>query len=290
MSQTETVAGVELSHPDRVLYAAQGLTKRDLAAYLASVADRMLPHVGRRPLALVRCPRGRSEGCFFQKHPQGSEPAGLGRTSVPEGDGTGEHFEIRDAQGLVALAQIGALEVHLWGSRSDRPERPDRMVFDLDPAPDVGFGAVKRAARQVRERLEADGLAGFVMTTGGKGLHVVTPLARRHGFDRVRDYARSMARAMEEDDPERFVSTASKERRGGRIFVDYLRNGLGATAIAPYSTRAREGAPVATPLSWDELSRVDGAGAYRVGNLARRLASLRSEPWDGYDDAATTLP
>jgi len=286
----DTIGGVELSHPDRVLYAAQGLTKSDLASYLTAVADRMLPHVARRPLALVRCPRGASTSCFFQKHPQGGEPEGIGSVEVPQGDGTGEHFCIRDASGLVALAQLGVLEIHLWGSRVDRPDRPDRMVFDLDPAPGVGFAAVKRAARETRARLEDDGLRPFVMTTGGAGLHVVVPLERRHDFDAVRAYARRVAEAMTAAAPGRYVAEAGEEARRGRIFVDYLRNGLGATAIAPFSMRAERGAPVATPLAWDELGRIDAANAYAVKNVRRRLSALSDDPWRGYDDAARRLP
>jgi bifunctional non-homologous end joining protein LigD len=288
--QKESIGGVQLSHPGRVLYDAQGLTKADLAAYLESVGERMLPHVANRPLALVRCPRGRSNACFFQKHPQGGEPEGIGRVKVPEGGGTGTHFCLRDARGLVAMAQLGVLEIHIWGSRADWPERPDRMVLDLDPAPGVGLDAIRRGAREVRQRLEDDGLRAFVMATGGKGLHVVVPLERRHDFRTVRRYAQGLAKAMEKDDPDRYVAKASKESRHGKVFVDYLRNGLGATAIAPYSMRAKRGAPVATPLSWDELGRLDAPDAYTVQNLRRRLSALSGDPWAGYDDAAGRLP
>jgi len=287
---TISVAGVTLSSPDKVLWSEQGLTKRDLAAFFERVAPRMLPHVEGRPLALVRCPRGREAKCFFQKHPQGSEPEGVVGVQVPEGDGTAAHLAVEGARGLVALAQLGVLEVHAWGSRRDRVERPDRMVFDLDPDEGLGFEAVKEAAREVKARLEADGLRAFVMTTGGKGLHVVAPLERRHGFDAMKGYARAVAEAMVADAPDRFVAKASKDARAGKIFVDYLRNGLGATAIAPYSPRAREGAPVATPIRWDELARIDGGDAYDVTAIGRRLAALRADPWEGYGEAKGRLP
>lgn len=281
---------VELTNPDRVLYPEQGLTKADLAEYLSAVAERMLPHVEDRALALVRCPRGHSKQCFFQKHPQGSEPDGIEGVEVPEGNGTGTHLRVRGARGLMAMAQIGVLEIHVWGSRVDRPDRPDRMVFDLDPAPDVDFGDVKRAARDVRDRLDAEGLTSFVMTTGGKGLHVIAPLDRSRGFDDVRSWSQQLAKRMAADDPDRYIAKASKEARGGKIFVDYLRNGLGATAIAPYSMRAKRTAPVATPLRWDELGRLDAPNAYTVKNLRRRLASLSGDPWEGYADAAAAPP
>ena len=235
---TISVAGVTLSSPDKVLWSEQGLTKRDLAAYLERVAPRMLPHVEGRPLALVRCPRGREAKCFFQKHPQGSEPEGVVGALLPEGDGRAAPLAIEGARGLVALAQLGVLEVHVWGSRRDRVERPDRMVFDLDPDEALDFEAVKEAAREVKARLEADGLRAFVMTTGGKGLHVVAPLERRHGFDAMKGYARAVAEAMVADAPDRFVAKASKDARAGKIFVDYLRNGLGATAIRRRRRRA----------------------------------------------------
>ena len=287
---TITVAGVSITHPERVLFPAQGLTKGDLAAHFERVAPHMLPHVERRPLALVRCPRGADNACFFQKHPQGSEPEGVLGVEVPEGGGRATHFAVEGARGLVGMAQLGVLEVHVWGSRVDAVERPDRLVFDLDPDEALSFDAVKDAAKALRRRCEDDGLHAFVMTTGGKGLHVVAPLEPRASFDDARAYAREVAEALVADAPERFVATASKEARAGKIYIDTLRNGLGATAIAPYSTRARRGAPVATPLRWDELSRIAGGDAYDARTIARRLAALGSDPWEGYADARRRLP
>ena len=231
----------------------------------------MLPHVERRPLALVRCPRGADNACFFQKHPQGSEPEGVLGVEVPEGGGRATHFAVEGARGLVGMAQLGVLEVHVWGSRVDAVERPDRLVFDLDPDEALSFDAVKDAAKALRRRCEDDGLHAFVMTTGGKGLHVVAPLEPRASFDDARAYAREVAEALVADAPERFVATASKEARAGKIYIDTLRNGLGATAIAPYSLRARAGAPVAVPVTWDELEKLDSANGFHMADMEARL-------------------
>lgn len=277
------IAGVRITHPDRVLYPDQGLTKRDLAAYYADLAGRILPHVAGRPLSVVRCPRGRHRTCFYQKHRGGGFGAAVGGVEVEEKDGgRATYLMVRDAAGLVALVQHGALEIHPWGSRGDRLERPDRLIFDLDPGPGIGWPAVVAAAREVGRRLEELGLASFVRTTGGKGLHVVAPLARRASWERLKRFARAVAEAMVAGDPHRYTATAAKAERGGKIFVDWLRNARGATAVASYSARARPGAPVATPVGWDELATLAGAAAYTVANLRPRLAALPEDPWAGF--------
>ncbi len=189
----------------------------------------------------------------------------------------------------MALAQFGAIELHVWGSHIDRPDRADRLVFDLDPGEGVAFEAVIAAARDVRERLKALGLESFPLLTGGKGIHVVLPLERRHDFDEVRDFAASLAKAMAAEEPDRYIAKASKSERKGRVFIDYLRNGHGATAIVPYSPRAREGAPVAVPLRWDELGDEESGGAYTLRELPRRLAALKNDPWEGYDEVRQRL-
>jgi bifunctional non-homologous end joining protein LigD len=281
-----TVEGVVLTHPDRELYPEQGVTKHQLAEYYLEVADRVLPYVANRPLALVRCPEGRGGKCFFQKHATPSLPDAIQLVNVAEeGEEAAPHLQIKNPAGLVALAQLGVLEIHIWGSRSDRVERPDRMVFDLDPGPNVEYAAVIDGAREVRRLLEVLGLESFVMLTGGKGIHVVVPLQRHHGWDEIKPFARSIAQFMERMDPKRYVSVMSKARRKGRIFVDYLRNGRGATAIAPYSTRARSGAPVSAPLGWDELSVDRAPNHYKMNNIRQRLEGLSQEPWAGYEAA-----
>jgi len=279
----DRIAGVRITHPDRVLYPEQGLTKRELAEYYADLAGRILPHVAGRPLSVVRCPRGHQEACFYQKHRGEGFDEAVGGVELEEKDGTvATYLMVDDRAGLVALVQAGVLEVHPWGSRGDRLDRPDRLIFDLDPGPGVGWEAVVGAAREVGHRLDDLGLQSFVRTTGGKGLHVVAPLDRRAGWDRLKRFARRVAEAVVEADPAHFTATASKAERGGKIFVDWLRNARGATAVASYSTRARPGAPVATPIAWDELATLESPAAYTVANLRPRLAALATDPWGGF--------
>jgi bifunctional non-homologous end joining protein LigD len=274
------IDGVRLTHPHKLLYPEQGLTKRDLVHYYQAVAPRMLPHLAKRPLAIVRCPRGHQARCFFQKQ----APAGLVDTvatvQVQERHKQGNHMYVGGLPGLLGLVQLGVLEIHVWGSRVDRIDHPDRMVLDLDPAPGVPLGEVMDAAHLLRERLEGVRLESFVMTTGGKGLHLVVPIERRHRFDEVMDFAQAVAKTAARLDPDRFVARASKAERRGRIFIDYLRNGRGATAVCRYSTRARAGAPVATPLRWDELVPGLRPQALTVQEVARRAE--QADPWQGY--------
>lgn len=282
------VLGVRLSSPDRVLWPDQGVTKAALARYYEQVSAWMLPHVERRPLSLVRCPRGTDEPCFFQKHPGDAVPDVVARVDIEEKSGTGEYVYVTSAEGLVALVQIGTLEIHGWGSRVDRVERPDQMIFDLDPDEDLPWKEIVRAAREVRELLSEAGLESWVKTTGGKGLHVVAPLTRRAEFDEVKAFAGAVAQGMAERDPERYTANMSKAKREGRIFVDYLRNGRGATAIVPFSTRARPGAPVSVPVTWDEVGRTR-SDQFRLETLPRRLERLEADPWEGFLEARQSI-
>jgi DNA ligase D len=243
------IAGVRLTSPEKVLYPEQGITKRALAEYYLAVADAMLPHVANRPITLVRCPTGRQKKCFYQRHAGSGVPAELGEVEISGFEESGAYLYIRDAKGLVALVQMGVLEVHPWGANVDRPERPDRVIFDLDPGEGLGFGDVVKAAHDLRAVLEKIGLESFAKTTGGKGLHLVAPIERRHEWKAVKAFARALAEKLSADQPNRFLSRISIAERRGRIFVDYLRNDPTSTAIAPYSTRSRAGAPVATPLA-----------------------------------------
>ncbi len=274
------VLGVRLSSPDRILWPGQGVTKLQLARYYEEVAEWMLPHVRDRPLSLVRCPKGTSEPCFFQKHPDEALPDVVGRVTIPEKeDEEGVYVYVDRPEALIALVQVGTLEIHTWGSREDRVERPDRMVVDLDPGPGVPWPRIVEAAHEVRDRLLELGLTSFPKTTGGKGLHVEVPLVRRHEWDDVKEFARGLAEAMASERSDRYTATSSKAKRKGKIYVDYLRNGRGATYIAPYSTRAREGAPVAVPLRWDEVVTGLRPDRYRTDTLSRRLRALPEDPW-----------
>jgi len=284
------IDGVQLSHPDKILYPEQNVTKRVLAQYYEAIAESMLPHVVNRAISLVRCPSGRRSKCFFQRHAHAGSPSQLKEAHI---DGVGDaepYVYITNAKGLIALVQMGVLEIHPWGSRIDKPLRPDRIVFDLDPGEGVAFSDVVAAARDTRDRLSALGLESFVKTTGGKGLHVVVPVARRWSWAEVKGFAKRMADLMARDEPGRFIARASKAERRGRIFVDYLRNDPTSTAVAPYSTRSREGATVATPLAWDELNPRLDPRKFNVTTVPRRVAKLGSDPWAGMLKLSQTLP
>lgn len=282
-NRTDTIAGVSLTHPDRVLYPEQGLTKRDLAEYYVAVSDAMLPHVKGRPLSLVRCPQGEGKACFYQKHPGNSAPDVLRRVKIAEGSGTHEYVIADDVAGLVAMVQMGVLEIHPWGSTVGHLEKPDRIIFDFDPAPDVEWERVVEAAAEMRERLGTLGLESFLKTTGGKGLHVVAPITPREEWPAVKVFTKAVAQAMERAAPEKYTTVMSKRERRARIFIDYLRNDRGSTAIAPYSTRARPGAPVATPLAWSELKPSLKPAAFNVLTVPKRLKSLKADPWADID-------
>jgi bifunctional non-homologous end joining protein LigD len=283
------VAGVRLSNPGRVLYPEQGLTKRDLARYYEAVAEHVLPHVVDRPLTLVRCPQGREGECFYQKHLMEGMPEAIRPVEIEEKGKRAQYVGIADLEGLVSLVQFGVLEIHPWGSRTDRLDRPDRLVFDLDPGEGVGWPRIREGAHLLRERLKGLGLVPFLRTTGGKGLHLVVPLVRRVGWDEAKGFARDVARGFARRDPKRFIATAGKAERAGRIYVDWLRNARGATAIASYSTRARAGAPVAVPLGWDELDALPRSDHYNVQNVPGRLAELDSDPWEGFFDTRQSI-
>jgi bifunctional non-homologous end joining protein LigD len=284
MSRDENeVAGVRLTHPDKVLYPDQGLTKRELAQYLEGVAKHMLTFAARHPLSLVRCPDGINDKCFFQKHLSASMPKSFKTVGIREKNGgKADYLYVEDVAGVVGAAQIGALELHVWGAPNGDLEHPDRLVFDLDPDESVSFAEVKAAAGDLRSVLEAAGLQSFPMVTGGKGIHVIAALDGRNDWDEVKSFAAGLARSFAARDPDRFIATASKAKRKGRIFIDWLRNERGATAILPYSPRARKGAPVAVPVSWSELSRLKSAAAFDTLLVLKRLKDARRDPWPGY--------
>jgi bifunctional non-homologous end joining protein LigD len=277
--QLEQLANLRITHPDRVLYPEQGLTKLGLATYYAEIADWVLPHLVDRPVSFLRCPEGHQGTCFFQKHAAAGTPPQLERIAIRESEGKGDYLVIRDLAGLLATVQMGVLELHPWGSRTDSVEQPDRMILDLDPDPELPWSNMVDAARRIHDLLAELGLRSFLKTTGGKGLHVVVPLARRHSWDEVKAFSQAIAQRLAGEEPRRYTPSASKAARRGRIYVDYLRNARGATAVAAYSTRARPGATVSTPLAWDELSPAIKPDHFRVDNLPSRLGSLDEDPW-----------
>ncbi|HEY2404677.1 MAG TPA: DNA ligase D [Polyangiaceae bacterium] len=278
-----------LTNPDKVLYPEPGYTKSDLANYYSTVAQWILPHVVGRPLTLVRCPNGCDKPCFFQKHPSGPKVEGVRVVSLPEKNKQADYVVIDDLRGLLSLVQWGALEIHTGGAQAARPNCPDLMVFDLDPDLGLPFSAVAQAALKTRQLLKERGLTSFVKTTGGKGLHVCVPLDESKTFEQTLQFSRSIAEALVHGAPDHYVVSMSKSKRSGKVFIDYLRNGRGATFIAPYSTRKHPSAPVAMPLHWDELD-VESMPQYTLANAARRLAQLKEDPWRAIQTVRQALP
>jgi len=280
---------VKLTHPDRIYWKDAGVTKQGLAEYYSEAWRFMAPHVVNRPLALLRCPGGVGGQCFFQKHAWKGMNAKILTLNDPQ-DASGEPIVGIDGfDGLIGLVQGGVLEIHPWQASLDDLEKPDQIVMDLDPGEGVTWRQMMEAAREVRERMEAEGLACFLKTSGGKGLHVVSPVEPKAGWDEVKGFAKRVADEMSADSPERFVATVSKAKRKGRILVDYLRNGRGATAVAPYSTRARDGAAVSMPIAWDELGPDIGPASFTVMNAAARLANLAADPWADFRKAQAPI-
>ncbi len=279
----KAATSVKLSSPDKPLWPDIGFTKQDLLDYYATIWPVMAPHVIDRPLSLVRAPNGIGGHSFFQKHAMPGMPEAIHRIRDKDGE---ELLFIRDFDGLAALVQLGTVEIHLWGATIEAVETPDQIIFDLDPDPGVPLERVREAALTVRDRLVEIGFESLLKTSGGKGYHVVMPLKARAGWDRVKGFARDFAQALAGSEPSRFTATLSKKARKGKIFVDYLRNGRGSTAIAPYSTRARPGAPVAMPIAWDDLA-TNAPDAFSAG------AVLRDGPpadlWAGFFDSARPL-
>ncbi|WP_049622103.1 DNA ligase D [Frateuria defendens] len=271
---------VRLTHPERVVYPGEGITKQDVFDYYAAVMEWFLPGVQDRPTSVLRCPDGVDGECFFQKHfTRGLKHVGMVKLKEESG-AQAVYIYPRETDSVLELAQFGVIEFHPWGATVAEPDRADRVVFDLDPGPGVGWDRVKAAARQVRKQLDRLGLQSFLRTTGGKGMHVVVPLAPACAWLAVKAFAHAFADTLAQLHPLEFVAVAAKSQRGGRIFIDYLRNSRGATSIASYSLRARPGAPVAMPLRWSELGALASGRAFDLRTAPKRLARLRSDPWE----------
>ena len=283
---------VKVSSRDRVIFPESNVTKGELADYYAQVSSIMLPWAGHRPISLVRCPQGRAKACFFQKHDAGSFKGDhVHHVAIREKDGSSEDYlYVDDADGLVACVQMGTIEFHGWGASVATLEQPDRMIFDLDPDEGLGFDIVKKAAADLKEHLAELGLVSFALLSGGKGVHVVVPLTPGAEWPEVKDFADRFARALGEAEPERFVATMSKAKRKGRIFIDWLRNQRGSTAVLPYVARARAGAPVAAPVSWSELRDIEGANRWSVRDAAELVARAGSRDLAGWGVADQVLP
>lgn len=261
-----------LSSPDRVVYPDVGITKRDVFRYYEAVADHLLEDAGDRLMSVVRCPNGIDGERFFQKHLGPAFGKALHRVEIAENDGKlAQYAWLDDLAGVLSLAQMNVIEFHPWGSRVKTLEKPDRLIFDLDPDPGIGWAKIKAAAIELRDTLADFELQSFPRLTGGKGVHLVVPIARRYSWDQGRDFADKFAHAMEARMPDKYVATMSKAKREGRIFIDWLRNGRGATAVASWSLRARPGAPVAMPVTWDEFARVRAPDRFKLRDALKRL-------------------
>jgi bifunctional non-homologous end joining protein LigD len=273
---------VKLTRAERKVFP-DGKNKGDVARYYAAVMPHLLAAIANRPLSIVRCPEGISAACFFQKHlTAGFKLVRSVRLHEESGD-TGDYLFAASADEVFELVQFNALEFHPWAATIDDTEHTDYLVFDLDPGPGVTWSRVVAAAELVHERCAAEGLNAFLRTSGGKGLHVVVPLRPAVAWNTAKEFAQSFARSIAESKPQEFIATASKQRRQGKIFIDYLRNTRGATSVASYSLRARPGASVATPLRWDELHLLKSPTAFSMRNVPARLRSLHADPWQGFD-------
>jgi bifunctional non-homologous end joining protein LigD len=282
-----SLLGVRLTHPNKLLFPTEQINKLMLAEYYDAVAERMLPYMKNRLLSIMRCPDGVDGEHFFQKHLGQGMPAVLHELPVKEKDGTDDYFYIKDAAGLVALTQISALEIHPWNSHVQHLETPDQFILDLDPDPAVKWPRVMEAAREIRDFLSELGLKSFLKTSGGKGLHLVVPLKRNHSWDEVDQFSRAIADAIVTASPQHYIATMSKKARAGKIFIDYLRNKRGATSVAPYSIRARAGAPVSMPCDWKELPKLTSGSQFDMQLAIRRAG--KADPWAAMADTKQSI-
>ena len=285
-----TKTNLPITHPDKILDPESGMTKLMLANYYLAVADRMLPHVADRPLSIVRCPEGIGKACFFQKHIGMGLPPGIRSVPVPDKKGgpTEQYLTLNTPEGLVGLAQMGVLEIHPWGSKNESLEKPDRIIFDLDPDEAIDWKTLAATATELRSRLEDLGLKSFLKTTGGKGLHVVVPIRAENEWPVVKEFAHNVVLGIEKKNPGLYVTKMTKALRKNRIYLDYLRNDRGSTAVAPYSPRARAGAPVALPLDWKEL-KSKTRPAFHVTDFDSWKKRLNSDPWAEMDKIRQNL-
>lgn len=280
IKKTLSSVGV-LTHPDKILYPEDKITKLQLAEYYAAISKWMLPYIINRPLTLVRCPES-YKSCFYQKHISNTQPHDIYNILIQEKTGKDNYIYIKDQAGLLALPQMGVLEIHPWGSNNKNIELPDMIIFDFDPAPDVSWKKVVTAAFAAKEYLDKLKLKSFVRTTGGKGLHVVIPIKPKYDWDTIKQFSRAFVDYLVEQHPTEYVANMNKAKRKGKIFVDYLRNQRGATAVASYSTRARLHAPIATPIDWSELTNNQRDTSYTLKTIMTRMNSLKKDPWHNF--------
>jgi len=285
---TSAVAGVPISHPDRPIYPDLGISKIQLAQYYERIADWIVPHVAGRPLTLFHCPAGIAAPCNFLKHAKAWGPSALRRVRIQEKTKVGEYLVADSIEAVVSLAQMGIVEIHTWNSTADAVDRPNRLVWDLDPGPEVSWKQVVRAALLVRDVLETLGLASWAKTTGGHGLHVVVPLAPTQSVSQCLAFSRAVSEAIARTDPRSYTTAFAKAGRERKILIDYLRNNRTNTSVCAFSPRARPGATVSMPLSWNDLAQ--SPERWTLLTVPRRLARLRTDPWKEYWRTAQDIP
>jgi bifunctional non-homologous end joining protein LigD len=283
------LAAVHLTNPEREIFAGSGVAKLDLALYYARVGDWLLPELMRRPVTLFRCPSGQLKDCFYQRHAFAGLPPGVETIDLTDEEGRAAFITVTEPKGYLGLTQFGAIEFHLWGCRIGDPEHPDRLVMDLDPDESLPWARVCDGAEILQGRLQAMGFTPFLRTTGGKGLHLVMALAGRPQWPLMKGFAEALSRAMAADHPALFTAVASKERRRGKIYLDYLRNARGASAVASYSLRARPGFPASTPIAWSELRKLPSGAVFDRITVPKRLETLRADPWEGLESSSSEI-
>jgi bifunctional non-homologous end joining protein LigD len=270
-----------LTHPNKILYPEDKITKKDLAEYYEAVQEWIFPYIYKRPLMVVRCPEN-YEKCFHQKHITHKLPIGMGEIMIKEKNGKEKYIYVKSPEGINQVAQMNILEIHPWNCRVDDLEKPDIIIFDLDPDTSLPWKRVVNAAFEIRDILKTINLKCFVKTTGGKGLHVVIPIQSEYKWDQIKDFAHLLVDYMVSNNPDQYIGKMTKSSRKNKIFIDYLRNQRGATSIAPYSTRARKGAPIATPIAWDELTNHFEDTFFTINTISHRLQTLKTDPWKNF--------
>jgi bifunctional non-homologous end joining protein LigD len=271
----------EISSPDKILFKKEKITKLEVAQYYEAIAKHMLPYMADRPLSLNRCPEGSEKPCFFQKHISGNPSPSFHTFPIMEDKGEGIYFSVDSAQGLKDLVQINAFELHAWNAHYQNVMRPDQIVMDFDPDPALPWKEVVDAAFELKEMLEDLGLQSFVKFTGGKGLHVHVPIAPLYDWEQIKSFSHSLALELVSRNPKKYVSKMAKNLRKGKIFVDYLRNGFGSTAVVPYSLRARPLSTVALPVDWKELRKIKGPQELTMEKVLKKLKLRKTDPWKG---------
>lgn len=281
---------LRFTSPNKILFSAKKISKTDLADYYTSVQKWILPYIVKRPLTLVRCPQGADQHCFYQKHLSENPFEKIFPVRIKDKNGISDYLYIKDLNGLLSLVQLNVLEIHPWGCRIDQIEKPDSIIFDLDPAPEIAYKVLIDAAFFIQQQLADTALQSFVKTTGGKGLHIIVPIKRLYSWEDIKIFSENFVNFIVSERPNEFIGTMSKAKRQGKIFIDHLRNRRGATAVAPYSTRAKPTATVSTPLTWDELKYLKKIDFYHIHNVLKRIAELKDDPWSNFLNLHQTIP